>query len=67
MQASPKKRSNANSSSALLMKRFENDLFEVLRQFEIDQDTPISEVTTTEIMCLMGFVNSNNNAELDAV
>ena len=29
--------------------------------------TQISEVTTTEIMCHLGFVNSNNNAELEAV
>lgn len=48
------------------MKRFEKDLYEVLRQFEIDEDTPIAEVTMTEIMVHMGFVVDSSNADLDA-
>ena len=49
------------------MKRFEKDLFEVLRQFEIDEDTLISEVTMTAIMAQMGFVQENNNGDCEAV
>ena len=45
-----------NSSSDLLMKRFEKDLYEVLRQFSLDEDTRISEVTMTAIMSHMGFI-----------
>ncbi len=48
------------------MKRFEKDLYEVLRQFEIDEDTPIAEVTMTEIMVHMGFVVDSSNADLEA-
>ena len=40
----------AKSSSDLLMKRFEKDLYDVLQQFESDEDTRISEVTMQHIM-----------------
>ena len=63
---SPRK-NDKDSSTELLMKRFEKDLYEVLRQFEIDEDTPIAEVTMTEIMVHMGFVQPSSNAELEAV
>ena len=42
------------------MKRFEKDLFEVLRQFEIDEDTNISEVTVSQIMVSLGFISESN-------
>lgn len=42
------------------MKRFEKDLFEVLRQFEIDEDTNISEVTVSQIMVSLGFISEHN-------
>ena len=37
------------------------------QQFEIDDKQEISEVTMTEIMLLMGFVQKSDNTELDAV
>ena len=49
------------------MKRFEKDLYEVLRQFSLDEDTRISEVTMTAIMTHMGFIQDNNNFDLEAV
>ena len=61
---SPRKPDKANSTE-LLMRRFETDLYEVLRQFEIDEDTPIAEVTMTEIMVHMGFVQASSNADLE--
>ena len=42
------------------MKRFHKDLFEVLRQFEIDEDTKISEVTVSRIMVNLGFITERN-------
>ena len=53
-------RDSKKSSSDLLMKRFHKDLFEVLRQFEIDEDTKISEVTVSRIMVNLGFITERN-------
>ena len=39
----------------------------MLQQFEIDEDTRISEVTFTYIMARMGFVQESNNADLEAI
>lgn len=49
------------------MKRFDKDLFEVLRQFEIDEDTTISEVTVSRIMLCLGFISESNFDEAAVV
>ena len=51
----------------MLLTRFEKDLEEVYQQFEIDDKQEISEVTMTEIMLLMGFVQKSDNTELDSI
>ena len=66
MSISPRKGA-ANSSSDLLMKRYEKDLQDVLRQFEIDYDSRISEVTMVTIMAQMGFIQVSNNTDVEAV
>lgn len=57
----------AQTTNNLLLSRFERDLDEVYQQFEIDDKQEISEVTMTEIMLLMGFVQKSDTTELDAV
>ena len=42
------------------MKRFEKDIFEVLKQFEINEDARISEVTVSHIMGCLGFMSESN-------
>ena len=66
MSISPRK-GGANSSTDLLMKRYEKDLQDVLRQFEIDYDSTISEVTMVTIMAQMGFIQVSNNTDVEAV
>jgi len=61
------KLAGAKSSSDLLMKRFQKDLQEVLEQFECSLDSRISEVTMTQIMALMGFIQLNNNTDIESV
>ena len=63
----PKEQPGSNSSQILLMKRFENDLVQVMAQFELEEDTYISEVQTISIMEEMGFIRISNNTDLEAV
>ena len=57
---SNKKARQNDPMSDPLMKRFEKDLFQVLRQFEIDEDTKISEVTVSHIMLGLGFLSESD-------
>ena len=56
-----------NSSAELLIKRFENDLNEILEQFEIEPASRISEVTVINIMVNLGFVEESSNSDLEVV
>ena len=51
----------------LLLEKFERDLEEVYQQFEIQDSSEISATTLTEIAILMGFVQNNDNQEMDGV
>ena len=53
------------TSSDLLMKRFEQDFFEVLSQYDLAEDSKVSEVQMIEIMHALGFIQANSNADID--
>ena len=56
-----------NSSTDLLVQRFLKDLGEVLEYFELDEGAMVSEVTVTQIMQALGFINFHNEAHIEAV
>ena len=58
---------NQNSSNDLLIQRFLKDLGEVLEYFELGENAMVSEVTVSQVMQALGFINFHNEAHIEAV